>query len=77
MQQRLKTISWKTHAKLNESGFGVMHQILGQCLEKSGLAGSILDQLHKDLFQDLESMAWTGLNLEFEGHLLEILEGAK
>jgi fido (protein-threonine AMPylation protein) len=54
-----------------------MHQILGQCLEKSGLAGSILDQLHRDLFQDLEAMAWTGLNLEFEGHLLEILEGAK
>jgi fido (protein-threonine AMPylation protein) len=54
-----------------------MHQILGQGLEKSGLAGSVLDQLHKDLFQDLESMAWTGLNLEFEGHLLDILEGAK
>ena len=76
MQQRLQE-SWKTHAKLNESGLGVMHQILVKEIKKSGLGGSILDQLHKDLFQDLESMAWTGLNLEFEGHLLEILEGVK
>ena len=76
MQQRLEE-SWKTHAKLNESGFGTMHQILTKGIEKSGLAGYILDQLHKDLFRDLESMAWVGLNLEFESNLLRILEDAK